>query len=134
MKFTATQLSAPEGRRSFGWLDAVALMAILALLWSILHSSAGMVVRFDATQPLPISTDLRNIPYYAARTLLRMWIAFGFSLLFTFSVGYAAAKNQYRPLNHPSIHGCDAVDPGAELLDGVHDFFCDAFSGESVRT
>jgi NitT/TauT family transport system permease protein len=93
MKFTATQLSAPEGRRSFGWLDAVALMAILALLWSILHSSAGMVVHFDATQPLPLSTDLSNIPYYAARTLLRMWIAFGFSLLFTFSVGYAAAKN-----------------------------------------
>src|SRR5260221_881417 len=93
MKFPATQLSAPEGRRSFGWVDAVALMAILALLWSILHSSAGMVVHFDASQPVTLSTDLSNIPYYAARTLLRMWIAFGFSLLFTFSVGYAAAKN-----------------------------------------
>src|SRR5258708_24739985 len=51
-----------------------------------------MVVHFDATQPLALSTDLSNLPYYAAWTLLRMWIAFGFSLLFTFSVGYAAAK------------------------------------------
>ena len=94
MKFTANQLSAPEGRRSLGWIDIIALTAILGLLWIFLKSSQGMVVRFDASQPLPTSTDLANIPYYAARTLIRMWIAFGLSLLFTFSVGYAAAKNE----------------------------------------
>src|ERR1700751_85413 len=93
MKFNATQLSAPEGRRSLGWIDIVALAAILGLLWAILTSGEGMVVHFASSQPLSISTNLANIPYYAARTLIRMWIAFGFSLLFTFSVGYAAAKN-----------------------------------------
>jgi NitT/TauT family transport system permease protein len=129
MKFTATQLSAPEGRRSFGWLDAVALMAILALLWSILHSSAGMVVRFDATQPLPLSTDLSNIPYYAARTLLRMWIAFGFSLLFTFSVGYAAAKNHIaRSIILPFMDVMQSI-PVLSFLTVFMTFFVTLFPG-----
>src|SRR5262249_47266676 len=54
----------------------------------------GMIVRFDESQSPKISTDIRNVPYYAGRTVLRMWVAFGFSLLFTFAVGYAAAKNR----------------------------------------
>lgn len=33
------------------------------------------------------------IPYYAGRTLLRMWIALAFSLAFAISVGYLAARN-----------------------------------------
>ena len=129
MKFTATQLSAPEGRRSFGWLDAVALMAILALLWSILHSSAGMVVRFDVSQPLPLSTDLSNIPYYAVRTLLRMWIAFGFSLLFTFSVGYAAAKNRIaRSIILPFMDVMQSI-PVLTFLTVFMAFFVSLFPG-----
>ena len=66
----------------------------LRLAWTILHFGQGMVVHFDASQSPGISTDIRNIPYYAGRTVLRMWLAFGFSLLFTFSVGYAAAKSR----------------------------------------
>ncbi len=63
-----------------------------------------MVIHFDESQSPEISTDIRNIPYYAGRTVLRMWIAFGFSLLFTFSVGYAAAKNRVaRPIILPAL-------------------------------
>src|SRR5271154_667913 len=93
MKSTATQLGAPEIRRSFSWVDFVVLLGVFGLLWTILHFGRGMATHFDENLSLEISTDIRNIPYYAGRTLLRMWIAFGFSLLFTFSAGYAAAKS-----------------------------------------
>jgi NitT/TauT family transport system permease protein len=93
VKSTATQLAAPESNRSFGLVDLVVFAALLGLLWSILQFGRGMVAHFDQSQILEISTDVRMIPYYAGRTLLRMWIAFVCSLLFTFGVGYAAAKN-----------------------------------------
>jgi NitT/TauT family transport system permease protein len=129
MKFNATQLSAPEGRRSLGWIDIVALAAILGLLWAILKSSEGMVVHFDSSQPLPISTDLANIPYYAARTLIRMWIAFGFSLLFTFSVGYAAAKNPIaRSIILPFMDVMQSI-PVLSFLTVFMAFFVSLFPG-----
>src|ERR1700747_655320 len=95
MKSTATQLGAADSKRTFNWVDLLIFAGVLGLLWSVLEFGAGMMVHFDATsQSLPISTHIRHIPYYIGRTLLRMWIAFGFSLFFTFSVGYLAAKNK----------------------------------------
>jgi len=94
MKSTATQLGAAEIKRSFSWVDVVVLLGVFGLLWTILHFGRGMVIHFDESKSFAISTDIRNIPYYAGRTVLRMWIAFGFSVLFTFSVGYAAAKSR----------------------------------------
>ena len=94
MKSTATQLGTAEIRRTFSWVDLVILLSVFGLAWTILHFGHGMTVHFDEGQSPEISTDIRNIPYYAGRTVLRMWIAFGFSLLFTFVVGYAAAKNR----------------------------------------
>src|SRR5258708_36545274 len=34
------------------------------------------------------------MPYFACRTLMRMWIAFCFSLFFASGTGYAAAKSK----------------------------------------
>jgi NitT/TauT family transport system permease protein len=93
MKSTATQLGAQETGRSFSWVDIVVLVGVFGLLWTILHFGRGMVTHFDENQTVEMSTDIWNIPYYAGRTVLRMWIAFVFSLLFTFSAGYAAAKS-----------------------------------------
>ena len=53
-----------------------------------------MLVHFDERSAPPLDTSISRIPYYAGRTLLRMWIAFACSLLFTFVVGYAAAKSR----------------------------------------
>jgi len=94
MKHTATSPSVAESRRTFGWVDGVVLVGLFGLLWSILHFGRGMVVHFDEHSAPPLDMSVWNVPYYAGRTLLRMWIAFGCSLLFTFVVGYAAAKNQ----------------------------------------
>lgn len=94
MTSSSPQLSAPESRGTFSWIDLAVLIAVLGLLWGIAHFGRGMLVHFDETHMPPLSTDLRSIPYYAGRTLLRMWIAFGCSLLFTMGVGYAAAKSR----------------------------------------
>ena len=94
MKLSATQLDAAETKRAFTWVDLVVLLGVFGLLWTVLHFGQGMIVRFNENQSPEISTDVRNIPYYAGRTVLRMWLAFGLSLLFTFAVGYAAAKNR----------------------------------------
>src|SRR5215470_17974478 len=94
MKLPSIQLEAGEARRSFTWVDFVVLVGVFGFSWTVLHFGKGMIVNFDESQSPAISTDVRDIPYYAGRTVLRMWIAFGFSLLFTFGVGYAAAKSR----------------------------------------
>lgn len=93
MKSTTAQLTATKGTGRFGWVDVIVLLGLFGLCWSVLHFGRGMVVHFDENAAPPLDTGVWNIPYYAGRTLLRMWIAFGCSLLFTFIVGYAAAKN-----------------------------------------
>ena len=76
-------------------------MHILAFISTRLNGGAREEIRtefhfvhFDESQSTEISTNILNIPYYAGRTVLRMWVALGFSLLFTFAVGYVAAKNR----------------------------------------
>ena len=89
----APQLAAPEVRRGFSWIDGVVLLSLLALLWSALHFGKGMLVHFDASSHPQVDASIGQVPYYAGRTLLRMWIAFCFSLVFAVGTGYLAAKN-----------------------------------------
>ena len=42
--------------------------------------------------PSTVSTDPIDLPYYAARSLLRMFVALGLSLVFTFFYATAAAR------------------------------------------
>jgi NitT/TauT family transport system permease protein len=90
---TAPQLAVAEGRRSFGWVDGLVMVALLGLLWSALHFGKGMLVHFDPASMPEIDPSPIRIPYYAGRTLVRMWIAFCFSLTFAIGTGYIAAKN-----------------------------------------
>ena len=77
----------------FGWIDAIVILAIFVLLWTLVVLGGDMRVRFDELHPPPLSLDVALIPYYTARTVLRMFIAFGAALLFTFAYGYVAAKS-----------------------------------------
>jgi NitT/TauT family transport system permease protein len=94
MKSTSPQLSVPSEQRALGWIDAAVMLALFSLLWSALHFGKGMLVHFDDTVVLQIDSSPRQIPYYAGRTLLRMWIAFSFSLFFAIGTGYLAAKSK----------------------------------------
>jgi NitT/TauT family transport system permease protein len=77
----------------YGWIDAIVILAVFALLWLVLVLSGDMRVQFDELHPPPLSLDVSLIPYYTARTVLRMFIAFAAALLFTFGYGYVAAKS-----------------------------------------
>ncbi|MCX7970453.1 MAG: ABC transporter permease subunit [Negativicutes bacterium] len=81
-------------RRGFEWMDLLVAVFVFALLYAIVHLGEGMNVSFEPSQPPAIDLDPGALPYYAGRSLLRMFIAFAASLLFTFSYGYVAAKSR----------------------------------------
>jgi NitT/TauT family transport system permease protein len=72
MRTPGATTTASEERTAFGWVDAVVLLAIFGQLWSVLHFGRGMLVYFDESQMLQLSTNLSDIPYAAGRTVLRM--------------------------------------------------------------
>jgi len=76
-----------------GWIDAIVVLATIVLLWLVVVLGGDMRVRFDELNTPPLSLDVALIPYYTARTVLRMFIAFAAALLFTFVYGYIAAKS-----------------------------------------
>ncbi len=93
MKSTSPQLVVDSDRPGFSWIDGLVLLILFGALWSLMHFGQGMLVAFDPASVPELDFSTSQIPYYAGRTLLRMWIAFGFSLLFAISLGYLAAKN-----------------------------------------
>ena len=63
-----------------------------ALFW-LLNFSHGVEAPFNrVSAPSTVSTDPANLPYYAARSLLRMFVALGVSIVFTFVYATAAAR------------------------------------------
>lgn len=87
----------PESLRRFpfGIADVAVILGTLALLALIARIGAGTLIRFVPPDVVPkVSLDPRNLPYYAGRSVLRMFIALGCSTLFTFLYGYIAAHNR----------------------------------------
>jgi NitT/TauT family transport system permease protein len=76
-----------------GWADIVIFVLLFGLFFSVAHVAHEMQSPFSATQQTPISLSPYALPGYAARSLLRMFLAFGASILFTFVYGYVAAHN-----------------------------------------
>jgi len=100
MEITRTPLwGAPERFRSkflasFRPADLAVGLGTLALLYVAARVGAESFVRFHPPDTIPqISLDPRNLPNYAARSTLRMFIALIFSTLFTFVYGYSAARS-----------------------------------------
>jgi NitT/TauT family transport system permease protein len=82
-------LSRPKQRGA----DLLVLVGGAVLLWLIVRLSHGLTAPFDqTTAPSTVSTDPAELPYYAARSLLRMFVALTLSLLFTFVYATAAAR------------------------------------------
>ncbi len=93
MKSISPQLVVDNNRPNFTWVDGLVLLTLFGVLWSVMHFGQGMLVAFNPASVPELDFSTSQIPYYAGRTLLRMWIAFGFSLFFAISLGYLAAKN-----------------------------------------
>jgi NitT/TauT family transport system permease protein len=75
--------------------DGAVLLGVLTLLYLIAQVGSGALVSFQPPTDVPeISLDPANLPYYAGRSTLRMFIALGASLIFTLVYGYVAAKSR----------------------------------------
>jgi NitT/TauT family transport system permease protein len=74
-------------------VDLMVFAALLALLFGLLRLAPALNAPFlPKTAASTVSTDPANLPYYAVRSLLRMFIALILSLLFTFVYATAAAR------------------------------------------
>jgi NitT/TauT family transport system permease protein len=83
-------------RVRYGLADAAVILGALVLLAVIARVGSESFVSFAPPQVVPsVSLDPRQLPGYAARSTLRMFIALAASFLFTFVYAYAAARNRY---------------------------------------
>ncbi|GAB4139057.1 MAG: ABC transporter permease subunit [Cyanobacteria bacterium J069] len=82
-------------RFPFGLADIAVILGTIALLALIGRLGADTMVHFAPPEVSPeIDLDPRNLPYYAGRSTLRMFIALAFSTLFTLIYGYIAARSR----------------------------------------
>jgi NitT/TauT family transport system permease protein len=78
----------------FGLPDVAVTLGVLTLLAIIAKVGAGAFVPFTARIVPHVDLDPRNLPYYAARSTLRMFVALSWSTLFTLVYGYFAARSK----------------------------------------
>lgn len=81
------------GRYINRW-DLLLLILIFAVLFFFGWAGSQMATPYQLGEQLPISLAPSNLPFYASRTVLRMFVALFFSILFTFAIGLLAAKNR----------------------------------------
>lgn len=72
--------------------DWALLPLVLSVLVAVGFGAMQMARPFVVGEVTPISLDPANLPYYLLRTILRMFIALGFALLFSFVFAAIAAK------------------------------------------
>ncbi|MET8873781.1 ABC transporter permease subunit [Nocardia sp. NPDC004604] len=73
--------------------DVLVFVGAAVLIWAVVRISTTIAVPFDeTTAPATVSTDAHELPYYAARSLLRMFAALALSIVFTFGYATAAAR------------------------------------------
>src|SRR3984957_13612653 len=82
-------------RPKLGLADVAVGLGTLTLLYVAARAGSQSLVKFNPPEVIPsVGLDPWNLPGYAMRSTLRMFIALIFSTLFTFVYGYAAARNK----------------------------------------
>src|SRR5580692_10615315 len=79
-------------RLRFRPLDVGVGIFVILLIYVIVRVGAGARAPIHNSQT--ISLDPANLPYYAARSLLRMFIALFFAYAFSLSYAYVAARSR----------------------------------------
>src|SRR3990167_1336212 len=75
--------------------DGLALLLVLSIIVTLVLGAGGMVGHYRMGQIIPIYLNPGKLPYYALRSVIRMLIAMGCSLIFTVTIGTLAAKNKH---------------------------------------
>lgn len=82
-------------RIRFGLADAVVILGTLVLLYVAARTGSESLVKFRPPDIIPaVSLDPHNLPNYAARSTLRMFVALFASTIFTLVYGYIAAHSR----------------------------------------
>ena len=89
-----TFMSAYKARLYPNYWDIFALLFVLAIIAFFAWTAKQMATPYQLGQLIPISLDIKDLPLYAARTVVRMLIALLFSILFTFIFATWAAKSK----------------------------------------
>mgnify|MGYP006076837975 FL=1 len=74
--------------------DVLILLIFISVLFALGWTSQQMATPYELGKPIQISLSLNALPSYALRTVLRMFIALGISLVVTFIFGAWAAKSK----------------------------------------
>jgi len=87
-------VSAQKSLRDLSRWDLLAAILVVGLLVFLAQASRGLTQPLDVLESSPISLDPIHLPWYAARTTLRMLVALLLSLVFTFTYATWAAKSR----------------------------------------
>ncbi len=83
-----------KANRLFNRWDFLLLIIVFSVLFFLGWAGAHMATPYKLGDQIPISLNPMYLPSYALRTVLRLFIALIFSILFTFIIGAWAAKNR----------------------------------------
>jgi NitT/TauT family transport system permease protein len=112
--------------------DLIAFAAIMAVLTAVAQSYHGISAPLPAPNEPVISLDYRNLPYYALRTMLRMFAALAASLVFTFTYAALAAKSRRAEMVMiPALDILQSV-PILGFLSFTVTFFLGLFPGNTL--
>lgn len=81
----------PEAWRPNPW-DFIVFFIIFAIFFALASVGGDMNTPYEVGETLPITLDPSALPEYGVRTVIRMFIALFFSVLFSFTIGTLAAK------------------------------------------
>jgi NitT/TauT family transport system permease protein len=90
--------------------DLVIVLALIGLLATVAWLGRGMWAPFTPEGPPSLDLSPWRLPYYAGRSLLRMFLALGGAMAFTFVVGAWAAK---------STRAARLILPALDILQSV---------------
>jgi NitT/TauT family transport system permease protein len=119
-------------RLPFGAIDVAVLTVVLVALYVVVVVGRGAAVSFSPTNVTTVSTDPAHLPYYAARSLLRMFAALALSVLFSLTYGYVAARSRrWERVLVPALDILQSV-PVLGFLSVVVTGFIALFPGSSL--
>jgi NitT/TauT family transport system permease protein len=117
-------------RLRFRPLDVVVGVLVLLLIYAVVRVGAGARAPAHVTRSIDLSPS--NLPYYAARSLLRMFIALFFSYAFSLGYAYLAARSRRaRRVMIPALDILQSV-PVLGFLAITVTFFVALFPGSEL--
>lgn len=89
------------------WWDLAIAAGVLVLLYALVRLGRGAPVSYLPGRPTTIDTAAGQLPYYAARSLLRMFEALAVAAVFSVGYGWLAAR--HRRLERVLIPALDII-------------------------